>query len=179
MSNVPSLPPPQLPPPAAGAPNCAPGARPPMAAPVAAYHQYAPMPQRSANGLPAEVRAVSPWGRLGCSMLEGVLMIVTLGIGWVIWAAMIVGGGQTPAKKLLSYRVIGADTLRPVGFGRMFFMRYLVAGFVANLAILFTVGVLLFMPFWDSRRQNIWDKVSSTYVVHDPNDAWNTSPALR
>jgi uncharacterized RDD family membrane protein YckC len=173
MSDLPSLPPPQFHPPPP------PHAPPLSTAQPAGYTQDAPMQQRSANGLPVNVSAVSPWGRLGCSLLEGLLMIVTLGIGWLIWAAIIVGGGQTPAKRLLHYRVIASDTLRPVGFGRMFFMRYLVAGFVAQFAIVFTIGILLFMPFWDSRRQNIWDKISSTYVVHDPNDAWNTMPNLR
>jgi uncharacterized RDD family membrane protein YckC len=60
----------------------------------------------------------------------------------------------------------------------MFWMRGFVASIVASFAILFTIGVLLFMPFWDKRRQNIWDKVSSTYVVSDPNDAWSTKPNL-
>jgi glutathione synthase len=50
----------------------------------------------------------------------------------------------------------------------MLFMRGLVAGFVAGIAITFTLGILLFMPFWDKRNQNIWDKVSSTLVVNDP-----------
>jgi len=105
-------------------------------------------------------------------------MVVTLGIGWIIWAAMIVGSGQTPAKRLLHLRVISADKLQPVGFARMFFMRYLIAGWVASIAIVFTLGILLFMPFWDRRNQNIWDKVSSCYVVTDPHDAWATKPDL-
>lgn len=106
-------------------------------------------------------------------------MVVTLFIGWIIWAAMTGGTGQTPAKRLLKLRVISADTLRPVGIGKMFWVRGLLGGIVAQFAIVFTLGVLLFMPFWDKRRQNIWDKVSNTYVVSDANDAWNTKPDLR
>jgi uncharacterized RDD family membrane protein YckC len=139
---------------------------------IAAYHEYEAL-QPTLSGWPTGVRPVSGWGRLGCALLEGLLMTVTLGIGWIIWASIVVGGGQTPAKRLLNYRVIGQDTRRPVGFGRMFFIRYLVAGFVAQFAILFTLGILLFMPFWDSNRQNIWDKISSTSVMHDPHNAWN------
>ena len=116
--------------------------------------------------------------RLGAYFLEAILVIVTLGIGWLIWAAMIAGGGQTPAKRLLGMRVIRAGTLQPVGFGNMLFMRGLVAGLVASFAISITFGVLLFMPFWDKRNQNIWDKVSSTYVVTDPLDAWGMKPKL-
>ena len=94
--------------------------------------------------------------------------MATLGIGWLIWAAILAPGGQTPAKQLLQMRVIRANTLRPAGFAMMFFMRGIVAGFVAYWAILFTLGILLFMPFWDTKNQNVWDKVSSTLVVHDP-----------
>jgi uncharacterized RDD family membrane protein YckC len=129
--------------------------------------------------LPPNVIVANPWARLGSYLLEGLLALVTLGIGWLIWAAMIGGTGQTPAKRLLNHRVIGADTLRPVGLGKMFWVRGILAGFVANVAIAVTVGILLFMPFWDKRRQNLWDKVSNTYVVVDPNDAWGTRPDLR
>jgi uncharacterized RDD family membrane protein YckC len=139
---------------------------------IAAYQQYASAQPLSRTGWPVGVHTVGGWARLGCALLEGLLMVVTLGIGWMIWAMTTVGRGQTPAKKLLNYRVISSDSLRPVGFGRMFFMRYLVAGFIAQIAIMFTLGILLFMPFWDSKRQNLWDKLSSTYVVHDPDDAW-------
>jgi uncharacterized RDD family membrane protein YckC len=128
------------------------------------------------SGLPAGVTTVSPWGRLGAYLLEVILAIITLGIGWLIWAAMIGGTGQTPAKRLLNQRVIGADSLRPVGLGKMFWVRGLLAGIVASFAITFTIGILLFMPFWDRRNQNLWDKVSNTYVVSDPNDAWQTKP---
>ena len=122
--------------------------------------------------LPAGVNVANPWARLGSYFLESLLVLVTLGIGWIIWAATLAGNGQTPAKKLLNLRVIGADTLRPATFGKMFWVRGLLAGIVANVAILVTVGIILFMPFWDKRRQNLWDKVSNTYVVNDVNDAW-------
>lgn len=128
--------------------------------------------------LPGGVTAASPWIRLGALVLESVLAVVTLGIGWIIWALVIVGRGQTPAKALLNLRVIDTRSLKPVGFARMFWMREIVAGIIAGVAIPLTLGVLLFMPFWDRRNQNLWDKISSTYVVLDPNDAWNTRPDL-
>lgn len=110
--------------------------------------------------------AVSPWGRLGSALLETLLITVTLGIGWVIWAAMIAGSGQTPAKRLVGHQVVTMGELRPAGIGRMFWMRGLIAGWVASLAFPLTLGVLLFMPFWDKNNQNVWDKVSNTMVVY-------------
>jgi uncharacterized RDD family membrane protein YckC len=106
------------------------------------------------------------------------LIVVTLGIGWLIWAAVATGAvGQTPAKKLLGLRVVRGDTWQPAGLGKMFWVRGLLAGMVAYFAIIFTLGILLLMPFWDKRSQNIWDKVSNCYVVTDPNDAWSTQRA--
>ncbi|CAB4864055.1 unannotated protein [freshwater metagenome] len=109
---------------------------------------------------------VSPWARLGAHLLEGLLMTFTLGIGWIIWASMTAGTGQTPAKKLLNQRVVDANTLLPVSMGKMFWVRGLVAGLVASIAFPITLGILLFMPFWDKRNQNLWDKVSNTLVVN-------------
>ena len=119
---------------------------------------------------------------VGLLAAGGVRVVFLLAIGWIISLKKelftIGDSGQTPAKRLLKLRVIDASSLRPVGFGKMFWVRGLLAGIVAQFAILFTLGTLLFMPFWDKRKQNIWDKVSSTYVVNDPNDVWNTKPNL-
>lgn len=40
-------------------------------------------------------------------------------------------------------------------------MRDPLAGIVAYFAVALTLGVLLFMPFWDRRNQNLRDKVST------------------
>jgi uncharacterized RDD family membrane protein YckC len=115
---------------------------------------------------------------LGAYFVEAILMVATLGIGWLIWGAMTAGSGQTPAKRIMKLRVIDSRSFKPVGFARMFWMRGFIAGIVAGIAVAFTLGILLFMPFWDKRNQNLWDKVSSSYVVSDPQDAWNTKPNL-
>ncbi len=130
-------------------------------------------------GLPAGVAAANPWMRLVCYLLEGILLTVTFGIGWLIWAATTASTGQTPAKRLMKLRVIGSETMRPVSFGKMFWLRGLLAGIVASFAIPISFGILLLMPFWDKRNQNLWDKVSGTYVVSDPANAWAMSPDLR
>ena len=114
-----------------------------------------------------ELVTVSPWARLGALILEQFLALVTLGVGWIIWALTLSGKGQTPAKKLMNQTVVDINTGQPLGLGRMFWVRGLVAGLVAGIAIPLTLGILLFMPLWDSNNQNIWDKVSG--LVRDPN----------
>jgi uncharacterized RDD family membrane protein YckC len=146
----------------------------PTPAPAATQPGPAPTPYPSAGfDLPAGVSKADPWLRFGSYLLEGVLILVTLFIGWLIWAAMIGGDGQTPAKKILKLRVIGTDTMQPVGLGRMFWVRGLIAGFIAQIAFFFTLGIIAFMPFWDKDNQNVWDKVSNCYVVVDEANAWN------
>ena len=112
-----------------------------------------------------ELVTVSPWARLGALILEQFLALVTLGVGWIIWALTLSGKGQTPAKKLMNQTVVDINTGQPLGLGRMFWVRGLVAGLVAGIAIPLTLGILLFMPLWDSNNQNIWDKVSDSYVI--------------
>lgn len=148
----------------------APQASAPTPAPMA-YQQ--PQVLQQQGGLPQGVGLAGVGSRLGAALLDSLLISVTFGIGWLIWAAIISGKGQTPGKQLLKLRIVDATTAQPIGFGRMFFMRGLVAGLVASIAIPFTIGILLFMPFWDKRNQTLWDKVSGTVVVSDPNNAWS------
>jgi len=115
-----------------------------------------------------ELVTTSPWARLGAYLLEQLLALVTLGIGWIIWALTLSGKGQTPAKKLLNQTVVDTNTGQPLGLGRMFWVRGLVAGLVAGIAIPLSLFILLFMPLWDSNNQNIWDKVSGSYVIPTP-----------
>lgn len=122
--------------------------------------------------LPPGVLYASPWLRLASYWLQAFLFYVTLGIGWLIWAAVIARDGQTPAKRLLNLRVVRTGTLKPVGFARMFWLRGLLGSLVAAIVIPLSLFILAFMPFWDRHNQNIWDKVSGTFVVSDPFDAY-------
>jgi uncharacterized RDD family membrane protein YckC len=123
-------------------------------------------------GLPDGVSLTSPVKRIGSMLLDGALIIVTLVIGWCIWAAFTAPNGQTPGKKLLDIRVVDSQSAQPVGFSTMFFLRGLIGGVVAQIVFTFTLGVLAFMPFWDKRNQTIYEKVSGTLVVNDPTNAW-------
>ena len=122
---------------------------------------------------PMGVREAGPGLRLLAYLLEAILVLITFLIGWLIWAAIIAGSGRTPAKQLLKLRVIDAQDSRALGFGRMFFMRGIVAGFISSIVISLTLGIILLMPLWTKRKQNIWDKISGSVVVVDPNNAWN------
>lgn len=129
------------------------------------------MEQRNGKGVSIGESSVgvSGWARFGAALLENLLMLVTLYIGWIIWACTLSGTGQTPAKKLLNQTVLDLETNAPMTLGKMFGMRGIVGGLVAMIAIPFTIYIIAFMPFWDKRNQNIWDKVSNSLVVRTPN----------
>jgi uncharacterized RDD family membrane protein YckC len=57
--------------------------------------------------------------RLGAIVLDATLIVLTLGIGWVIWSFVVWGEGQTPAKKILKLRTINFTTGRPATWGHM------------------------------------------------------------
>jgi uncharacterized RDD family membrane protein YckC len=103
--------------------------------------------------------------RLASYLLEGLLAFVTLGIGWLVWALVVVGEGRTPAKQLLGLRVVDAATGRPAGFLTMLLLRGLIGGILAAFVFPLTLGILVLMPFWDRRRQTIFEKVSGTVVI--------------
>lgn len=90
---------------------------PPQSTPTTTAPPQPTVPTAGGIELPPGVTVASPWIRLGSYLLEPLLMLVTLYIGWMIWAAMTAGTGQTPAKRLLGLRVIDSSAFRPVGIG--------------------------------------------------------------
>ena len=112
-----------------------------------------------------ELIGVSPGTRFLSYLLEMVLIVVTLFFGWIIWAMTLSGKGQTPGKKLMGLTVIDEQTEKPMTMGRMFWMRGILGGFVAGLGAWVTLGILYFMPLWDKRNQNLWDRISSSFVI--------------
>lgn len=57
--------------------------------------------------------------RLGGYFLDLALMIVTCGIGWIIWSLIVWGQGLTPAKQILKLRVVGEVERNNASWGHM------------------------------------------------------------
>jgi len=109
--------------------------------------------------------------RFGEYALDVVLAIVTLGIGWLIWALIILGRGQTPAKQILNMRVIDAETGQVPSYGMMFVRDFLLKGLVMGIVTSVTFGLGLILYFWltwDDKNQELWDKAIGSVVVEDP-----------
>jgi hypothetical protein len=49
----------------------------------------------------------------------------------------------------------------------MFFVRGVFGGLVAWAVTIFTLGIILFMPLWDGKNRNIWDRTSGCVVIRE------------
>ena len=116
---------------------------------------------------PAGVRISSAGRRLGAHLLDGVLMVFTLFIGWIVWSLIVYGKGQTPGKQLLGMRAVKLSTGRRAGWGTMFVREWIAKSVIFVLSI-FTFGIVNFWLCWDSKTQELWDKMVGTVVVNDP-----------
>ncbi|MBI4504274.1 MAG: RDD family protein [Chloroflexi bacterium] len=125
--------------------------------------------------LPRGVRLASPGRRLAGSLLDSLLALLTLGIGALVWSIIVWGQGQTPAKQLLKTRVVDATSGGVVGWGRMFLRIILYQWLALGLLGLATLGIANVAGhiwlLWDRRRQNLYDKMAGTLVVHWPDEA--------
>ena len=121
--------------------------------------------------------AATRWRRLGGAILESLLLIVTLGVGWLIWLYFTSQHSQTPAKQILGMYILRRDGT-PATAGRVWLREIVfeilvfgVAGaIVANLPSLLDAAWIL----WDKDRQTLHDKMADTIVVR-PVTEWSES----
>jgi uncharacterized RDD family membrane protein YckC len=121
--------------------------------------------------------------RLGALVLDGILMGLTVGIGWLIWSFIIWGNGQTPAKQILKIRVYNAENGRVVSWGHMALREALLGwwfglGIASGILSLITFGIggLAFIAWYvveivfyftkDSRTlRDLWAKTAVINVA--------------
>ena len=164
MSQVPPPPPPGPPPP--------PPPPPPMGnMPAASGGSVGPA---AGTPLPAGVVVSSVGRRLGGYLLDALLAVVTLFIGWLVWSLVVWNRSVSPGKQLLKMKVVKKDSGRRASYGTMALRELvgkwlLVDVLIGSLCFVATV-VLDFMLLWDQDRQQLWDKIAGTIVVDDPDD---------
>ncbi len=118
--------------------------------------------------LPPRTQLSSLGKRFGNALLAVLLIIVTLVIGYVIWAFVVYGRGQTPAKQLLGMYVIDAQTGLPATWGTMFLRGWVIDGVLGW----FTGGIFGVVSavwiFTGDHNQRLTDKMVNTVVVDAP-----------
>jgi len=116
-------------------------------------------------------QTATPARRLGGSLLDGVLLVVTLVIGWFIWFAIVAPRGQTPGKSLVGTYVVRADGSRAGGWfmwGREAGVKWLLMYFIDIFAMGLAQMIGSLMILWDRDKQCLWDKIVNSYVAYSP-----------
>lgn len=139
----------------------------PAAAPTHYTQPHAPAPYAITPA--AQYSLVSAGGRFGAVLLDGLLLLITLGIGWLVWAIITWADGQTPAKKLLGQVVADANTGEPFDWGRMALREFCIKGLLGWLLNVVTFGIYFlvdsFMIFGD-RQRTLHDRMANSIVRH-------------
>jgi len=116
---------------------------------------------------PPSSSGVVPCGngvRFGAFALDFVLLIVTCGIGWLIWSIVLWGQSTSPAKKMLGLYIVDLQTGAPATMQQMLLRELLgkiVLGYVTGIVGIISAVLILVQP----TRQGVWDYISRTTVV--------------
>jgi uncharacterized RDD family membrane protein YckC len=78
------------------------------------------------NNYTGEFPIASRLHRLGGFILDSVLSVFTLGLGWTIWSLFAWTSGQTPAKMILKMRVVNMADNKPATWGQMAIRQFLI-----------------------------------------------------
>ena len=122
----------------------------------------------SGIALPAGVELASHGRRIGAYFLAIPLMIVTLGIGYLIWGIVAWTKGTSPALQVLGMKVHRPDQRQVASFGTMA-LRNIVGGIAQGILSIITLLISFILFLTRPDRRSLPDLIASTVVVHDPN----------
>ena len=112
--------------------------------------------------------------RLTALALTPLLVVVTLGIGWIIWCAFEWRKGRTPSYRVLRLHVVRLSDGQPIGLGRSILRSglcclLLVPTIVvcAVIGISFTFGASAPDNLFRDPRRAPWDHVTHTKVTSE------------
>jgi len=124
--------------------------------------------QASGLYLPPGTQLAGVGRRVGAYFLAFPLMIITLGIGYVIWGLVLWGKGTSPALSVLGMKVWKPATNSKATWGTMFlrdFLGRIVDGILSIITLL--ISFILFVT--GKEHKSLHDIVGGTVVLHDPN----------
>ena len=110
----------------------------------------------------------SPGARLGSYLLEALLAIFTLGIGWLIWSFVIWGQGTTPGHKILKQYIVNEKTGKDFTWGQMFVREFLIKGLLVPLLSAFSFGIVYLVDslmVTRDDRKTLHDRICGSIVV--------------
>ena len=108
-------------------------------------------------------------------MLTFGLVIITLGVGWLIWSIFEWHNGRTASFRLTGLRVVRSSDGRPIGLGRSILRNALLCTLLlvptiltcVVVAITFVMGASPPNDLFSKPRNAPWDKLTRTTVVQE------------
>jgi uncharacterized RDD family membrane protein YckC len=134
------------------------------------YQPHALAPVVGNERVPAGIPLSNPWARLGSSLLDIVLLIVTLFIGWLVWTLIVWSKGQTPGKQICGQRVVMKRTGRAATWGEMALRDFVIRGLAVGILGQITCGIFTLVAtlmIFSTYHETMWDKWAGTLVVDD------------
>ncbi|MDT4936333.1 MAG: hypothetical protein QOG80_4, partial [Pseudonocardiales bacterium] len=116
--------------------------------------------------LPPGTSLATPGKRIGTYLLEIVLAVVTLLIGYLIWMLIAWGRGQTPGKQVMGLRIYHLGNQRAASWGQMF-VRQFIGGIVNGIFYIGFIVSVVFL-FTDPLRRTVPDRIAGTIELNDP-----------
>ena len=124
-----------------------------------------PAPTAFTSGSFGAPTPVENGARLGAALLDGLLMVVTLFIGWLVWSVVLYSQSTSPAKKMMGLQIVDAKTGAPATMQQMLLREVLgkiVLGSISRgVTGIVSAVMVLAMP----NRQGIHDYIAKTVVV--------------
>ena len=136
--------------------------------PAAAVPQGMYFDQMSGLLLPEGTELASVGRRIGAYFLSIPLVIITLGIGYIIWGLIVWGNGQTPALQVLGMRCWRPETNRVAGFWWMA-LREIPGRLIDGILSFITLITSFVLMCTGRERKALHDWIAGTVVLHDPN----------
>ena len=129
-----------------------------------------PPPPPPSNDSGSQASGVVPCSngvRLWATVLDGLLFIVTCGIGWLIWSIVLWQQSTSPAKKMLNLKIVDINTGAPASMQQMLLREVLgkivLSTVSSGVSTLIGAVLILVVP----SRQGVWDYISKTTVVRE------------
>jgi uncharacterized RDD family membrane protein YckC len=116
--------------------------------------------------IPQGTQVASVGIRIGAFFLSGLLGIITLGIGYLIWGAITWANGQTPTQQVLGIRCWRPQENATATWGQMFLW-----GLSRSVIDYIALGGLVsfVMMLVNKDRRTLYDHISGIVLLQDPN----------